>query len=86
MDDKYLVGVDLGTSAIKATLCRPDGTMMAEASADILIYYPKPGFIDQENDDFYFTAAQKVRQCLSVSWVEPRAVAGCKVFFNERIG
>ena len=78
MVDKYLVGVDLGTSAIKAALYRPDGTLMAEASADVPIYYPKPGFVDQENDDF-FTADQKVRQCLSVRWVDPRAVAGDKV-------
>ena len=75
MNDKYLVGVDLGTSATKAAIYRPDGTLVAEASADVPIYYPKPGVVEQENDDFYRTAAQTVRQCISKSGVDPRALA-----------
>jgi xylulokinase len=75
VNDKYLIGVDLGTSATKAALYRPDGTLVAEASAEVPIYYPKPGVVEQENDDFYRTAAQTVRQCLGASGVDPRAVA-----------
>ena len=75
MADKYLIGVDLGTSATKAALYRPDGTLVAEASVEVPIYYPKPGVVEQENDDFYNTAAQTVRQCLSTSGVDPHAVA-----------
>ena len=75
MNDKYLIGVDLGTSATKAALYRPDGTLVAEASAEVPIYYPKPGVVEQENDDFYRTAAQTVSQCLSASGVDPHAVA-----------
>ena len=75
MNDKYLIGVDLGTSATKAALYRPDGTLVAEASAEVPIYYPRPGVVEQENDDFYRTAAQTVRQCLTASGLDPRAVA-----------
>ena len=75
MNDKYLIGVDLGTSATKAALYRPDGTLVAEASAEVPIYYPKPGVVEQENDDFYRTAAKSVLECLSASGVDPRAVA-----------
>jgi xylulokinase len=75
VSDKYLIGIDLGTSATKAALYRPDGTLVAEASAEVPLYYPKPGVVEQENDDFYRTAAQTVRQCLSESGVDPRAVA-----------
>jgi xylulokinase len=75
MTDKYLVGVDLGTSATKAALYRPDGTLIAEASVDVPIYYPKPGVVEQENDDFYRTAAQTVQQCISSSGIDARTVA-----------
>jgi len=75
VNDKYLIGVDLGTSATKAALYRPEGTLVAEASAEVPIYHPKPGVVEQENDDFYRTAAKTVRQCLSASSVDPRAVA-----------
>ena len=76
VSDKYLIGVDLGTSATKAALYRLDGTLVAEASAEVPLYYPKPGVVEQENDDFYRTAAQTVQQCLSASGMDPRARCG----------
>jgi len=75
VSEKYLIGVDLGTSGTKAALYRPDGTLVAGASVEVPIYYPKPGVVEQENDDFYRTAAQMVRQCLSTSGVDPGDVA-----------
>ncbi len=72
---KYLIGVDLGTSATKAALYLPDGSLVAEASADVPIYYPHAGAVEQENDDFYRTAAQTVQICLSQSGIDPRQVA-----------
>lgn len=75
MGDAYLIGVDLGTSATKAALYRPDGRLVAEASAEVPLYYPQPGVVEQENDDFYRSAAQTVRECLAQSGVDPRQVA-----------
>jgi len=75
MNDTYLIGVDLGTSATKAALYRPDGTLVVEASAEVPLYYPQPGVVEQENDDFYQSAAQTVRECITRSGVAPRDVA-----------
>ncbi len=75
MNEKYLIGVDLGTSATKAALYRPDGTLLAEASVEVPLYHPKPGVVEQENDDFYRSAAQTVRRCLSTTGIDPRAIA-----------
>ncbi|MFQ5972013.1 MAG: FGGY-family carbohydrate kinase [Alphaproteobacteria bacterium] len=75
MQTKYLVGVDLGTSATKAALYSPDGTLVAEASAEVPLHYPAPGVVEQENDDFYTTAAETVSQCLASSNVDPHLVA-----------
>jgi len=71
----YLIGVDLGTSSTKAALYRTDGTLVAEASADVPLLYPAPGVVEQENDDFYRTAAETVGRCLRESGVDPRHVA-----------
>ncbi|MFN8497861.1 MAG: FGGY family carbohydrate kinase [Anaerolineae bacterium] len=70
----YLVGVDLGTSATKAALYTTDGTLVAEALAEVPIYYPRPGVVEQENDDFYQTAARTVRECIDGSGVDPRQI------------
>jgi xylulokinase len=72
---RYLVGVDLGTSSTKAALYQPDGTLVADASVEVPLYYPKPGIVEQENDDFYLTAAQTVRQCVTASGIDPREIA-----------
>ena len=74
MAKQYLIGVDLGTSATKAALYQTDGTLVAEASAEVPIYYPRPGVVEQENDDFYRTAAQTISQCIAASGVDPRSV------------
>jgi xylulokinase len=74
MSKKYLIGVDLGTSSTKAALFQIDGKMVAEASADVPIYYPKPGVVEQENEDFYRTAAQTVRTCIRESDIDPKEV------------
>ena len=75
MNAYYLLGIDLGTSATKAALYSVDGVLVAEATVDVPIYYPAPGVVEQESSDFYRTAAEAIRTCLSQSGVDPRQVA-----------
>jgi xylulokinase len=75
MAQQYLIGVDLGTSSTKSALFSADGTLVAEASAEVPLYHPQPGVVEQENDDFYQTAAQTVRHCVEQSGLDPRQIA-----------
>ena len=75
MAKRYLIGVDLGTSSTKSALYGIDGQLVAESTAEVPIYYPKPGVVEQENDDFYHTAAQTVSTCIRESGIDPREVA-----------
>lgn len=75
MQKKYLIGVDLGTSGTKAALYQIDGKLISEASVEVPLFYPKPGVVEQENEDFYTSAAQTVRKCIESSGVEPKAIA-----------
>ena len=72
----YLIGVDLGTSSTKAALYSTDGLLVAESTVEVPIYYPEPGVVEQENEDFYQTAAQTVNTCIRESGIDPRQVAG----------
>ena len=76
MAKTYLIGVDLGTSSTKSALFHANGTLVAEYTVEVPLYYPRPGVVEQENDDFYRSAAQTVKHCLEQSGVEPREVAG----------
>lgn len=75
MAKQYLVGVDLGTSSTKSALYQRDGTLVVEFSEEVPIYYPKPGVVEQENDDFYQTAARTVSKCIRESGIDPRDIA-----------
>jgi len=75
MQGKYLIGVDLGTSGTKAALYQIDGNLIADISVDVPLFYPKPGVVEQVNEDFYTSAAQAVRECLESSGVDPKDVA-----------
>lgn len=75
MQKKYLMGIDLGTSSTKAALYQIDGTLVSEASAEVLLFYPKPGVVEQENEDFYTTAARTVRKCIESTGVELKGIA-----------
>lgn len=76
MEKQYLVGIDLGTSSTKAALYRINGELIAEASAEVPLYYPKPGTVEQDSFDFYTSAAKTVKACIDRSGVDPRKIAG----------
>ncbi len=75
MKPAYLIGIDLGTSATKAALYREDGSLVAEASTEVPLSYPYPGAVEQENEDFYRSATETVRRCITESGIDARAVA-----------
>jgi xylulokinase len=75
MAKKYLVGVDLGTSATKSALYDADGVLVAESTVEVPIYYPEPAVVEQDNEDFYRTAAQTVNTCITESGINPIEIA-----------
>lgn len=74
MQKKYLVGVDLGTSNTKAAIYDVDGNLITESIVEVPIYYPKPGIVEQENEDFYDTAAFTVKSCINNSGIKPNQI------------
>jgi xylulokinase len=75
MQKRYLIGVDLGTSGTKAAVYQTDGKLVSAASAEVPLVYPKPGVVEQENEDFYTSAATTVRSCIESTGIDPKAIA-----------
>jgi xylulokinase len=75
MPQRYVIGVDLGTSATKAALYRPGGSLVADASAEVPLRYPAPGAVEQDQADFWTSAATTVRRVIGASGIEAREVA-----------
>ena len=73
---KYLIGVDVGTSATKTVLfdeeCRP----VAEASAEYPMYQPQNGWAEQNPKDWEEAAASTIREVMERSRVNKEDVVG----------
>ncbi|KGR89411.1 xylulose kinase [Ureibacillus massiliensis 4400831 = CIP 108448 = CCUG 49529] len=49
---KYVIGIDLGTSAVKTCLMNEQGQIIDEASCAYKLYQEKPGFSEQKPQDW----------------------------------
>ena len=75
MNHKYLLGVDFGGGASKATLLREDGEITATATKEYKTYYPKEGWAEQDPNDSYDAFVENVKDVLSKSFVNPKDIA-----------
>ncbi|KAA2302391.1 xylulokinase, partial [Clostridioides difficile] len=48
----YVIGVDLGTSAVKTVLVNREGKVAFEASEAYPLYQPKAGYSEQNPEDW----------------------------------
>src|SRR6185437_8019832 len=49
----YLLGIDIGTSGTKTLICDEDGAVLATAMAEHPISSPKPGWSEQDPEDWW---------------------------------
>lgn len=61
----HLLGIDLGTSAVKALVVTLDGTVRGRGSASYPIAHPQPDWAEQEPDDWWHATVMAVRQAMS---------------------
>ncbi|MEG2316915.1 MAG: FGGY family carbohydrate kinase, partial [Clostridia bacterium] len=59
-----LLGIDLGTSACKVALFAPDGSVVAQATADYPVFYPKPGWAEQNPEDWWQAVQRALHEVL----------------------
>lgn len=49
----YYIGIDLGTSSLKLLLVNSDGTILNSVTSDYPLYFPKPGWSEQNPEDWW---------------------------------
>jgi xylulokinase len=59
---QYLLGIDIGTTSTKAILCETSGKIIREESASHPLYSPKPGWNEQEPQDWWLASKRCVRR------------------------
>jgi xylulokinase len=78
-DGPVLIGCDIGTGAVKTILASCDGTLLARSSAEHPMLHPRPGWSENDPDDWYRGLSLTVREALAAAAVAPDRIAGLAV-------
>ncbi len=62
---KYVLGIDLGTSAVKTCLMNEQGHIVDEASYSYKLYHEKPGYSEQQPKDWVAGVTQTIQEIVS---------------------
>jgi len=73
---KYVIGVDLGTSAVKTLLIAQDGTVKAEATREYPLYHDKSGWSEQDPEDWVTGTTGSIQDLLASSGIDPSSIEG----------
>jgi len=59
--NELLLGIDVGTTNVKAVLATPDGRVIAQASRAYPVHYLRPGWVEQDPADWWRCVCEIVR-------------------------
>lgn len=66
---KYVIGIDLGTSATKTVLFDEKGTIISSASREYELFQPHNGWAEQNPEDWYNAAISTLKSVISESGI-----------------
>ncbi len=81
----YILAHDLGTSGNKAALYREDGTPAASAVAAYATSYPRPGWAEQDPQDWWRAVCDSTRELMAKAGIAPGEVC-CVSFSGQMMG
>lgn len=76
---KYLLGIDIGTTGTKSALFDCEGTLIADAYFESKLYYPRPGWVEQNPWDFYTSTCHTIREIILKAGINPKNIAALSI-------
>ncbi|MGL6217231.1 MAG: FGGY family carbohydrate kinase, partial [Lacrimispora sphenoides] len=72
----YLLGIDIGTSACKVALFDQGGNVISSSSEEYEVSYPKPGWAEQNPEDWWTGICRGIKGVLEQSKIPAGQIAG----------
>jgi len=72
----YVIGVDLGTSAVKVLLVNRSGEVCGEVSESYPLMQPRSGYSEQDPEDWVRQTVSALKKLVRQSGVSPQQIAG----------
>jgi xylulokinase len=79
LDGPVLIGLDAGTGAVKTIVCSADGALLGRSAAEHPMHHPRPGWAENDPEDWYVGVTRTIRAAVAGSAVDPARVAGLAV-------
>ncbi|MBS5080742.1 MAG: xylulokinase [Clostridiales bacterium] len=73
---QLLLGVDIGTSACKIAVFEKNGTVIAAGTGDYPVYYPQPGWAEQNPDEWWAAVCETIKTLLERNHIDAQEIAG----------
>lgn len=73
---EFLLGIDIGTSACKIAVFNKQGQVMADSTGEYNVYYPKPGYAEQDPEDWWKAVCSAVKSALDKGGISPYDIVG----------
>ncbi len=73
---QYLLGIDIGTSACKTAVFDENGKVIASGNGDYQVYYPHPGWAEQNPEEWWAAVCHAVRTTLEKGKIRPGEIVG----------
>ena len=80
MGKDLLLGIDIGTSGCKiAVFDAQCGKAVCTVTEEYPVYYPKPGFVEQDPDDWWSAVCRGTKRLIAENPIDPADIAGVGV-------
>ena len=72
---QYILSLDAGTTSVRAIVFDQEGQMRAVAQKEIRQIYPKPGWLEQDPQEIWFTQMAVAVEALGRARIRPSDIA-----------
>ena len=61
---KYIIGIDAGTTGIRAIAFDHDSNILSNAYSEFTQYFPEPGWVEHDADEIFDVTMAMIKQCV----------------------
>jgi len=83
--EQYVIAHDVGTSSVKSALVSQGGEIISYATSPYGFSYPRPGWVEQDPEDYWKGVVRNTRTILDDSRLDPNRIMGM-VFSTQAMG
>lgn len=77
----YVLGIDLGTSAVKVLLVNRKGQVVKESMKEYQLYQDHPGYSEQNPEDWYKQTVEAIKE-ITNQFEDKDQIAGTKQYLT----